>query len=197
MASTQTHNNSNGKGAYDFKPVDFDKTIEPDAAPGQYKATLEDVKVSKTSRDEYPMLILEWQLTESLGDSPEQEKSVGATVTGFLVFPPNQAKGASLQKRTYAQLCELLGVDTDLVPTRLTSKADFLDFIKEVKGGSAEIWVSHRADKSTGEMRINVNYTAPRGAMAPMPSSEEEEPKETHNRSRSRSGGAKGRSARR
>jgi len=197
MAQTQQHSSSNGKGAYDFKPIDFDKNIEPDAAVGQYTATLDDVRISKTSKDEYPMLILEWQLTEAVDGGDDQEKSVGATVTDFLTFFPSGDRRGRMGKIKYAQLCELLSVDPDTIPARIESKADFLDFIKEVKGQSATVWVSQREDKSSGEVRTNVNYTAPRSAMAAMPEGEEEQEERHNTRKPSGKAGAKGKSARR
>jgi len=198
MAQTQREESRpNGKGAYDFKPIDFDRNIEPDAAVGQYNATLEEVKVSKTSKDEMPMLVLEWQLTEALDGGDAQEKSVGASVTDFLVFFPAGDRRGRMGKVKYAQLCELLQIDPDIIPARLESKADFLDFIKEAKAQGATVWVSQREDKSSGEMRTNVNYTAPRGAVTLAAETTEEEPEERHNRKPAGKAGAKGKTARR
>ena len=72
MGSTQTSSGkkhgkdkSNGKGSkrYDFARVDdFDvKDMAPDAAEGGYEAVIDDVEVMGTSKDNYPMIRIDWK----------------------------------------------------------------------------------------------------------------------------------------
>jgi hypothetical protein len=201
--ATQTHNEAkNGKGVYECKPVEWDHNVEPDAAAGQYVATLEDVTF-KPTKDGYPMLRLDWQLNEAVDGGDAQEKSIGATVSDWITFFPSGEKKGRMGKIKYRQVCELLNVDLDIVPGRIDGKASFLDFIKDTKGQQATIFVALREDPSTGEMRTNVNYTAPRGAMVPLGSSGAEDdggdaPQERHNRPARNSKPARnGKSARR
>jgi len=165
----------NGQGRYDFKPIDsFDvNTMEPDAQAGQYEATIFDVKILATRTDGYPMLVVGWKLDSAADD--DNEKSIGAEVSDFIVIKPEGDRKGRMGKLRLRQLCEKMEVDLDVVPTAMRSKGDFAELIRALKNRSGTVWVTHREDQSTGETRIGVSYTAPRGA-ALTPVEDEDEP---------------------
>jgi hypothetical protein len=161
------HQQTNQERVMDFQPVDFDGgEVEADAAPGCYEAIIEEVKISKTSKDSFPMAILEWKLNSSVEEEPtaEQEKSVGATVADFLVFFPKGDKRGKMGIIRRNKLFEMLGIDTDVIPQRIQSKADFKDFAGALKGQSMQLWVTSKTDQDSGEVRTGVQYTAPKGS---------------------------------
>jgi hypothetical protein len=166
----------NSRGRYDFTPIDFNaNNIEPDASEGTYEATVDDARIQGTSKDNFPMLVIDWKLESTETDTEAAEKSVGATVADFFAFFPDGDKRGNFPKRRFKQLRELLDVPDDVLPTRLESKRDFDDLIAEIKGKSAKIYITLRTDKVTNEERTSVSYTAPRGSMGAMASDEEPE----------------------
>lgn len=173
-----TEQKENSRGRYDFTPIDFDaNNIEPDASEGTYEATVDDARIQGTSKDNFPMLVLDWKLDSTETDTDAAEKSVGATVADFFAFFPDGDKRGNFPKRRFKQLRELLDVPDDVLPTRLESKRDFDDLIAELKGKSTKIYITLRTDKVTNEERTSVSYTAPRGSMGAMPSDEPEDEK--------------------
>lgn len=178
MAANGTTQNARQERTYDFKPVDYDiNAIEPDAAAGEYEFVIDDVKISKTSKDSFPMLIVEWKITGYGGDDPACEKSVGAALSDFLTFFPEGHKGLKMGKMRMRQLNERLGVDNDVVPTNIRSKADLQDYAAALKGQTCTAWVVMETDKQSGEEQARIKYKAPRGlaaAMSDIPDEEEE-----------------------
>lgn len=193
---------TNSQKSYDFKPVEFDaENIEPDAYPGQYEAKIDSVKVSKTSKDSYPMLIMEYKLDKALSDGEDCEKSVGAIVTDFVTFfPDKDAEGkpnrsGRMGKVRFREVCDALDLNYDIVPKKIQSKSDFDDFVKEVRGQKVTFWVTHKLDKS-GENRIGISFKAPggnaMGELSPIDEEEEEEEERTPARSSGKGGKASG-----
>jgi hypothetical protein len=165
--------------AYDFTPVDFDgETVEPEAASGHYEATIEEVKVSKTKPEKgaFPMLIIEWKLTATDSDDEKCQQSVekGATLADFLTFFPEGDKRGRMGKQRFRKLNERLGIDNDILPKRLQTKADFDDYKAALQGQTMEVWVTASTDEASGETRTSVNYTAPKGSAASNVEVEEE-----------------------
>lgn len=151
----------------DFKPIEFNGTeLPPEAKVGEYEAKVDSVKVTATSKDQYPMLILEWKLTAT-ADS-DNEESIGSLVTDFVTFMPPDSRGGRMAVQRYIGLVDALGIDRDIVPAKLESKLDFRELIDALKGKEATVWVTSRKDKATGEDRTGVQYTAPRGSLSPM-----------------------------
>jgi hypothetical protein len=176
MATETQSRNGQGSRHVDFTPIDCDvNTIEPEAAEGVYTGVIDDVRVSATSKDKFPMLVVDWKLDATETDTPEAEKSVGATVSDFFAFFPDGDRRGNFPKRRFRQLRELLDIGDDLLPTRLESKDDFNDIIAELKGKETTIYLSLREDKETKELRPSISYTAPRGGMSAMPSDDEDE----------------------
>jgi hypothetical protein len=177
MATEQERSNSRGR--LDFTPIDFDaNNIEPDASEGTYEATVDDARIQATSKDNFPMLVVDWKLDSTETDTEAADKSVGATVADFFAFFPDGDKRGNFPKRRFKQLRELLDIPDDVLPTRLESKRDFDDLIAEIKGKSAKIYITLRVDKQTNEERTSVSYTAPRGSMGAMASENDDEPEE-------------------
>jgi hypothetical protein len=145
----------------DFQPVDYDASeLPPEAAPGEYEAKCEAVKVTATQKDKAPMLVIDWKLT-SAGDDAN-EPSVGGTVAQFLTFFDRKHKAYKMSCQNFAELCDAIGVDVDIIPKRLSSKNDFRDLIDTLKGKEITVWVTHRVDKQTGENRVGISLKAPR-----------------------------------
>jgi hypothetical protein len=174
--ATTTHARENNKPekVHAFKPINFDvKTSEPEAQVGQYEAIIHEIKVTKTSTDGYPMLIVEWKLDSA--EDEENKKSEGATVPDFIaLFPEGDSKGR-MGKLRLRQLCEGLEIDLDTIPTRIEEPSDFDDFIKVAKRQRMTVWVTHRTDKSTNEVRVGVAYAAPKSTLPPVERDEEDE----------------------
>lgn len=146
---------TNGERVLDFKPVDYDiDDIPPDALEGNYTATIDEVKLSKT-KDGYPMLILNWKITEA--DDADNAGSVGATVSDFLTFyPSSEGNKSKMGKLKLRQVLDMTGIDRDVVPTSIGSKDDFADLMGALEGQSGNIIVKHR--DFDGETRCNVSY---------------------------------------
>jgi|SRR5579885_1340685 len=179
MATTNTRSENGAGKQLGFTPVDFDGNVEPDAAPGEYEAVIEDVKLKATSSDGYPMLVIDWKLEKAADQDDESAvKSEGATVTDFVTFMPDGERRGKMSRVQYRQLLELLGIEPDILPNKLTSAADFKDLIGALRGKTGNVFVVNREDKQTGEIRTSVKYVAPRGmggGLAPMADEEEEE----------------------
>ena len=168
-----TQNTKNGAKVYDFQPIKFDvNAMEPEAQAGEYEAAAKVIKVGKTSKDNYPMLIIEWVLESAADD--ENEKSIGATVADFLAFFPEGNSKGKMGKLRLRQLCEKLDVDTELLPTSIEKKEDFEEFIRAVRNQRMTVWVTHRQDDS-GETRVGVQYAAPKGAMSSVPTTDDDD----------------------
>lgn len=174
--ATEQARTGNGRGYTDFTPIECDvNTIEPEAAEGTYTGVIDDVRVQATSKDKYPMLVVDWRLDATETDSEGAEKSVGATVADFFAFFPDGDRRGSFPKRRFRQLRELLDIADDLLPTRLESKEDFADLIAELKGKELTIYITLRKNAETNEERPSINYTAPRSSMGAMPSDDADE----------------------
>jgi hypothetical protein len=175
---TQTQEKSNGRGVMAFTPVDCDiNEMPPDAAPGEYTAKINDIKVTKTKKDGYPMLVIEWSLLSTDDDGESAQNSVGATVADFISFMPDKERNGRMGKLQARALCDLLEADRDLLPKKITGVEDFDEFIHEVKGAKANLWVTNRVDKNTGETRVGVAYTAPAGGLSAMASLSDDDDK--------------------
>ena len=162
---------------YDFNPIDFDvNNIEPEAAAGQYTAHIEEIKIAK-SGEGWPQARVEWMLDAAQTDSEECEKSVGATITDFITFRPEGDKKGNFAKQTLRRLLTLLGLDTDIIPTRMERKEDFDNFVESAKGVTdVTVYVTLQKDRDDPNlMRARVSYTAPRSMMGPVSGTETEE----------------------
>lgn len=147
----------------DFKPVDYDqKNIPPDAPAGEWTATCS-VKKSKTSKDNYPMLILEWKITEAADEV--NESFVGASTSDFVTFFPEGHRASKMGKLKVKALCEHMEIDLDVIPTRIASYDDLADLIAGLDGQSATIWTIVRDRSDTGEKVTEIRYSKPGGGL--------------------------------
>lgn len=176
MAQAQT-DKQNSRGTYDFTPIDCDvNTIEPDAAEGTYVAVIDDCRVQATSKDRYPMLVVDWRLDSAESETEEAERSVGATVADFFAFFPDGDRRGNFPKRRFRQLRELLDISDDALPTRLENKDDFKPLIAELKGKELTIYITLKRNPETNEDRAQISYTAPRGGMGALPAADDDKP---------------------
>jgi hypothetical protein len=145
-----------------FTPVETGdmSEIPPDAPAGEWEAVCR-VRQAKTSKDSFPMLILEWKLTEALTDGNEDH--VGAKVTDFLVFFPGTHAASKMSKIRLKKMCEALSIELPSVAA-IKSWDDIADFVKELEGLKAKIYTSVGERKDTGEMVTSVFY-APKGGV--------------------------------
>jgi hypothetical protein len=172
MPSTE----QNGHASPDFTPVDFDiETIPPEAAPGQYEAVIEDLRVQGTSNGNYPMIVCDFKLESTASDTEEAERSIGAVIADFFPLFPDDDRRAAFPKRRLRQFCERFGLDQTLIPKRIANKSDLDEFIESARGATETIWITLQKDKQTGEDRAKVQYAAPRSMVSDLPAMEEEE----------------------
>lgn len=165
---------ASGNGAVvQFAPVNTgDMTeIPPDLPAGGWEATCS-VKKAKTSKDSFPMLILEWKTTEALTDG--NEDFVGAKVADFLVFFPATHKASRMGKVRLKGMCEALGIEIPAI-TKIASWDDLGEFIAELDGLKSTIYTTVEERKDTGELVAKVRYTAPGGALKASAADDEDE----------------------
>lgn len=145
-----------------FTPVETGdlSDIPPDAPEGEWTATCE-LKKASTSKDGYPMLILNWKLDEALTEGNE-DSAGNCRASDFLVFFPANHAGSKMSKQKLKEICENLQIE---VPNTTSIKdwEDIGDFTAALDGAKTRVWTKHKTDKSSGEVRTNVLYVAPRG----------------------------------
>jgi hypothetical protein len=153
----------NSQSVMDFQPVDFDATeLPPEAEVGGYEAVVDSTKLMKTSKDGYPMIVVEWKLESAIDDA--NKASIGATVSDFVTFFPKNHKAYRLSVQRFRGMVDALGINPDVLPERLQTKQDFADLLNALKNKRTTVWVSHQADKQTGEPRTKIAFTAPKGS---------------------------------
>jgi hypothetical protein len=190
---------SNGKGEkkYDFTPIDCDtNNIEPDAAVGEYEAKVDSTRVMATKKDNMPMLVIDWKLEKTESDDEACEKSIGATVADFIALFPDGDRRGRMGKLRLRQLREAMGIDDDVLPSRITSKDDFKDLQAAMRGQKLTVWVTHKTDTETNEVRIGIQYAAPKGSMGAIGRDNDDEQEEDAPR-RASASKSKSKSARR
>jgi hypothetical protein len=136
--------------------------IPPDLPAGTWEAAC-NVKKSKTSKDSYPMLVLEWRTTEALTDG--NEDYVGGRVSDFVVFFPNTHKASRMSKIRLKKMCEALDIEIPSI-TKITSWDDLSGFINCLEGLKATIYTTVEERKDTGELVAKVRYDAPGSSFA-------------------------------
>lgn len=154
-----------------FAPIDFDiEQLPPDAPAGAWQASAT-TKISKTSKDSFPMIIVDWELESAYDD--ENEQFVGARVSDFLVFFPEGHKASKMGKIRIRGLCDKLGISRSLIPTHIATSDDLTEFCAAIDGQKADIWtaVKTEKDKQSGEMvtRTSVLMKAPGATAAALP----------------------------
>jgi hypothetical protein len=99
-------------------PIDYDaENIPPDAPAGAWRARAT-AKFSATSKDSFPMIIVDWEI-ESAYDE-ENESFVGVRVSDFLTFFPESRAGASkMSKIRLKAFCDKLNISRTLIPKHI------------------------------------------------------------------------------
>lgn len=158
----------------EFTSVDCGNMNEdvPDAPPGGWTG-LCSVKKAKTQKDGYPMLILEWRLTEAEED--DNASFVGGKVTDFVTFFPKAHQATRMARTKLKQLCEGLQIEVPTCP-KVETWDDLSDFIDALDGTKGRIWTKVAPDKS-GKVRTSIHYTAPAGGFLPAPVTNSDSPK--------------------
>lgn len=160
-----------------FTPIetgDLTGPIPPDAPAGEWEAVAK-VKLTATSKENLPMLVINWKLTEAFTDGNDDH--CGATVSDFLVFRSATDPYVKMSRQTLKGLCDALKIDPPAV-TAIRSEDDLAEFMAQIEGLKAKVWTIHQADKRTGEVRTSVRYTAPgNGLRAVVADEEDEKPK--------------------
>jgi hypothetical protein len=157
--------NANG-AVVQFQPIDTGdmNEIPPDLPPGEWTAKCS-VKRAATTKDKYPMLVLEWKTTEDLtGDNEDQ---VGQRASDLITFFPSNHKATRIFRQRLKAMCDVLGVDVPNGGSLAKGSWDDLeDFISALEGLSATIYTTVEARKDTGELVTKVRYTKPGGSLA-------------------------------
>lgn len=150
---------SNGS-VVDFQQVDCGdmSEIPPDLPAGEWTAVCA-VKKSATSKDKFPMLILEWKTLESNDDA--NEEFVGGRSSDFLVFYPASHRATRMQRQRMRTMCEALGLEVPAA-TSIRTWDDLGEFIAELDGKKATIYTTVQTGKD-GERRTRIEYR-PQGA---------------------------------
>jgi hypothetical protein len=145
----------------EFTPVDCGRAdeIPPEAPEGAWEAR---AKVKKASTKEgYPRLIVEWKTTLALTE--ENESFAGCRATTFLDLVPKGHKREGQTKRSLNQMCKGLGIALPDLSSLSEGSWDSLEpFIAAVEEGVWPIWTRHSPNKATGEVFVNVDFTAPK-----------------------------------
>lgn len=164
---------SNNGGTVQFTPVNTGNMSEipPDLPAGTWEATCS-VKKSKTAKDGFPMLILEWKTTEAMTDGNEDH--VGARATDFVTFFPSSHKASKMSKIRLRTMCEALGIEMPTA-THVNSWDDLAEFIAELDGCKATIYTLVTERKDNGQLTTTVLYRAPGSSMGSLKAVEEDE----------------------
>jgi hypothetical protein len=139
--------------------------IPPDAPEGQWVASFK-VKVASTSKDKFPMLIVDAKLDEALTEG--NENFVGSKVSEFLVFFPQTHNASKMSRIRLKAFCEGLKIDAPRL-TAIEKASDFDAFINDIESNRGVVWTKHEKDKETGEIRTKLLFTAPRGTVSTLP----------------------------
>lgn len=178
MANTNAVDRDNrpsyGGSSFEVPGYDTEK-IEPDAYEGEYEAKFNSIKWKMTSSaPPRPMILLEWKLETTANESEEAQKSLHAKVTDFIVLANDKSGNTGkIKLRTLKELLDL-EIDLSVMNPETVNK---LGALLKGLGRLVPLWVVNRKD-GDGNVRTNVNYTAPGGggsAMAPMGGEDEEE----------------------
>lgn len=145
----------------DFTAVDCGdlNEIPPDLPEGQWSAICR-VKKSKTSKDGYPMLVLEWQTEAVADDKEENEAFVGMRSSDFVVFFPGTHKAAKMSRARMKGMCEALKIE---MPTAKSIKSwdDVADFVNALEGLHGVVYTTVEVRKDNGEKATKIHYAPP------------------------------------
>jgi hypothetical protein len=146
-------------GGQSFKPFEFDETVEPDFADGEYTAIIENATTRMSNPDKdtgvrYPQVVLDWKAEETSEESEACQRSVGNTTREFLSLRPKGDRAGNLHKQRITMLRNRFGIESDVIPSPLSSLADLDDLCAALKGQRTRV-VASSAIRG-GQLRTNL-----------------------------------------
>jgi len=106
-----------------FTPVEPGDMSEilPDAPAGEWVASFR-TKLQPTSKDKYPMIIVDAKLEEAL--TPGNEFAVHKKVSDFIVFFPKDHNATKMARLRLHALCAALKIEIPKFPDGIRSDAE-------------------------------------------------------------------------
>lgn len=162
---------SRGEKKMQFKPVNYDvNEIAPDAPAGHWtKVSIPRGKIKiRATDDGFPQLIIPCRLDKTDEEDEKFQSALGTELATFVTFYDNSQGGfaARQSKLTLRDLCDAADVDLDTIPKKIEDEGDLADLINALEGKSFEAWTTHRTNKGTGEVRVNLQFHDPKGTLS-------------------------------
>lgn len=181
MANGTTTNR--GEKKMQFKPVAYDvNEIAPDAPAGHWsKVSIPRGKIKiRATEEQYPQLIIPCRLDKTDEEDEKFQAALGTELAVFVTFYDNSQGGfaARQSKLTLRDLCDAADVDLDTIPKKIADEGDLADLVNALEGKSFEAWTTHRTNKGTGEVRVNLQFHDPKGTLSAKKDDDEEEEEE-------------------
>lgn len=145
----------------EFTPVETgDMTKIPlEANNGEWVVSAK-VKKSKTQKDGYPMLIIEYRLLEANTDGNEFQ--TGGRVSEFVNFPPRQANNYRMACQQIATIAAMAGTEVPSTASLANgSWSDLEPFIEAIEANKHTIWTKAKKRTDTGEDVVTVLHKNP------------------------------------
>jgi hypothetical protein len=166
---------SNSEKTLDFQPVDYEGSHELPLEPEDEwdNCTIAKVVAKATSKDKYPMLVLEVALGKP--DNEDNANWEGAKLTEFLTFFPKTHKAYRMGNIRMHQIASALGLEIDIFPTKIVDKSDFDECIEALTGADPfTAWTVQGRRSDTNEMSTNIRWSKP-GSSATVPAADEDD----------------------
>lgn len=166
---------SNSEKTLDFQPVDYEGSHELPLAPEDEwsNCTFKKIVAKATSKDKYPMLVLEVALGKP--DDDDNASWEGNTITEFLTFFPKSHKAYRMGNIRMHQVAAAAGLDVDIFPTKIASKEDFDEAIEALMGADPfTAWTVPGVDDRTNEKVTKIRWSKP-GSSTSMPAADEDD----------------------
>lgn len=159
----QTEESYAGSG---FQPFDFDEEVAPDLHDGDYVMEITEAKARLSNADQqtgvqFPQILLEWTAREALDEAEENQNDVGNTVSEFITLRPKGDRKGNLSKQRLTALRNRFGIDSSVVPAKLTSLDDLNDLCAALKGQTTKMSAKNRVSNDIN--RTNLNFASDSG----------------------------------
>lgn len=193
--STVNHQDSEATyGGQSFKPREWNpKAQEPEAAAGKYRVQIKSAKfrVTPPERGSDPSINLQLKIMEAYEDIEANQKSVGGTLWGQIVFfaPGSNSRRSNAEKRRYEELLEACELQADIMPRAIKSEEDFNELLSALKDQEIDVWVTHTPRQEGEGVWVNVAFAEPRGYVSAAAADVEEEEEEERPRAKMSSNG--------
>lgn len=168
---------TNSEKTMDFAPregLDI-SNIEPVAPAGAWKGKLKsEIKRTKTSKNDDPMITMAIEITES--ENPDYEHKTGTTLFTRVIWFKKDSPAYRMGQLALRGLCDKFEIDYAVVPGADFSTFAELDPLVEALTAAMseefEFWTVLQKDKNTGEMVPEIRWTAPGGSLSAVPVSD-------------------------